>query len=109
MHVSALAVRHRARWESPPDTIRTHVPIQRVVIADPILDLINDGIGIHPLDVDCIDRPGGPHVGYDPLWVPGVAFTRKMAGQVRIALPISLKTGDQGLVAAGHEIAMRQR
>ena len=38
-----------------------------------------------------------------------VAFAGEMAGQVRIAFPITLKPGHQRRVAAGHEIAMGQR
>ena len=109
MHIPTRAVVDRARWESLPHAIGTHVPVQRVVIADPILHHVSDGIGVDPLDVDSIDGPGHAHIDHDPLRVQYVAFARKMAGQVRIALPIALNTGHQRSIAAGHEIAMRQR
>ena len=33
---------------------------------------------------------------------------REVAGQVRIALPVTLKTSDQRCIATGHKVAMRQ-
>ena len=58
MHIAARAVGHCARWERLPDAIRPHVPIQRVVVADPVLHHISDGIGIDPLDMDRIHAAG---------------------------------------------------
>src|SRR2546428_127275 len=78
-------------------------------VADPVLHYINQGIGTYPLDMDRIDGARRAHVDHHPLRVQRIALAREVAGQIRIALPVTLKTSDQRCIATGHKVAMRQR
>ncbi len=105
---SALRIFHCARGESLPLALRALIEVERA-FSHPIFHLIGRGVRARPGDANRIHRLFGLQIHDHPLRVQRVAFTRELAGEIGIALPIAEIRALQRAVAAGREAAVRQR
>ena len=105
---AALTVLECSGRKRFPFPLRTVIEIE-CVLTNPIFNLKSRRVRVSPRDAHGIHWLGVAQINDYPLRMQGIAFARKFAREVGIALPISESGARYGTIAASRKPAMRKR